>query len=73
MAQVKYLAILEPKLMRYQRSSTLAMLVSGCQSLNGLDLGLEMQVEISKLLNSMHHDAATNPRDRPLFVGLGDA
>jgi hypothetical protein len=70
MALVQYL---EQKLMLYQRNGTSAMLVSGCRSPNALNLGIEVQVAISKPLDSMHHDTAANPRDGLLLVSLGDA
>jgi len=72
MVPIQYLALLEQKLMLYQRNGTSAMLVRGCRSPNCLNLGIEMQVEIPKLLDSVHHDTAKNPRDGLLLISFAN-
>jgi len=49
--------------MLHQRNGTLAMLISGCRSPNALNLGVDPQVEISKLLDSLYYDTVTDPQD----------
>lgn len=58
--------------MLYQRNGTLAILISGYRSTNALNPEVDVRVEISKLLDSLYYDMATDPKMDSHFVSLSD-